>query len=437
MIFDAYGQPARMRPQLMRLTSATVEDSAVVTFDFPTTTGVHYSSWSLPGYERQENRLSIRTDRGELVMTTTLSAFRSIEGSVEVEHQLDHETGFNIAPDYSGAGISAELRVLTGGDDEGAVSVERAATIERGLFALYEHADWPLSFVAPPRESSVAVATPRADRDDVILDARSAALLGTPPAEIPWDRSWAAVEVDIASLPLALRHIDGGRLRVTVPNFLPQARLLSERRYGPVVRGMGTGGALVAAREFAGVLASERGATFWAGVTALVAAELARLPRSFRGSVLLHPYIADLAIALEQYERLDRLLRLLRSSGREIGLHSNLARLATNAVALLTTTPEILSVLASPRSTSVLSTIRVDLASADRLRRVHLTAEVGPAPLFVHHAAAASELEISGADSMLVSALVDPQTFQAVERGMRTRWDRAFPGVELPSSVMQ
>jgi len=441
VIIEAFGL-ASQDAELARLVSSSVEDSAIVRFDYPKIVGAHYSSWCMPGYERQENRLSIRTDMGELVITTALAAFRSNDGAIEVDHQLDYDTGFNIAPDYSGSGIAAELRALTNGHGDTAASIEQAIRIERQLFAMYEHARFVERFSpSQPHESRSddrPASAPRSDHDsDVVLDARSAALFGTSGAHLRWDNAGQTFEVDVATLPFARRHVDDALLRVTVPNFLPKARLLSERRYRAVLAAMGIRGVASAAWHTAAAMPSERALTFWAGAVALVAAELAQLPRDFRGVVLLHPYITDLAIALERYDQFERLLSLIASGQRRFGVHSNLGKLAANALSLVTIAPHVLSVLASPHSSNMIAQMRADLHEVERLRAVHLTAEVGPAPVFVHRAAATKELQIKGADSLLISALVDPRLFTSVESAVRSQWAHAFPGVDLPDVVLQ
>jgi hypothetical protein len=77
------------------------------------------------------------------------------------------------------------------------------------------------------------------------------------------------------------------------------------------------------------------------------------------------------------------------------------------------------------------------LDALERLRGVHLTAEIGPAPRLVHQAAANALLDITGADTVLVSALVDENVFAAAEHAVRGRWGEAFPGIELPHAVLQ
>jgi NADH dehydrogenase len=438
MILAAFGPSSSTSTEFLKLVSVAVEDSAVVKFAYPELSGTHYSSWCIRGYERQENRLSIMTDRGELVVTTALAAFQSHDGVTEALHQLDYDTGFNIAPDYSGGGISSELTALTRGRAGSATSADQAAQIERQLFALYEQAKSVVRFSAP--EIAVgrrAAPSENSRRHDLVVDVRSGSVMGTTPDEIPWDASWPAAEVDSVALPYALSRLDGSLLRVTVPSFLPKARLLSERRYMTVLKEMGARGLIAGGFRAASVLPSEHGLTFWTAAIALIAAELAGLPRRFQGTVMLHPYITDLAIALERYEQLDRLLRLLRSSGRRIGLHSNLGRFAGNALALIATTPDVLSVLTTTKPTGTMATIRSDMASVERLRGVHLTAEVGPAPTFVHQAVASRQLDLTDADSVLVSGLTESGVLDAVERSLRARWNMAFPGTELPEIVLR
>jgi predicted dehydrogenase/nucleoside-diphosphate-sugar epimerase len=438
MIVSAFGPSSSTRTELARLVSVAVEDSAVVRFTYPQVSGTHYSSWCIPGYERQENRLSIATDRGELVITTALASFQPHDGAIQVLHQLDYDTGFNIAPDYSGGGIAAELTSLTRRHGGAAASADEAAAIERQLFALYEDAKTVARFTGRDAANTrPAAASTVKGRRDLVVDLRAASLIGTPAEEVPWDASWPAAEVDLVALPRVLDKIDSTRLRVTVPSFLPKARLLSERRYATVVKEMGARGFIAAGLRAASVLPSERGLTFWTAAVALVAAELAQLPGGYKGTVMLHPYITDLAIALERYDQLDRLMRLLGSSRRPIGMHSNLAKLAGNSLALIPTTPNVLSVLTTTGPASALAGVRADMASIERLRGVHLTAEVGPAPTFVHEAVASGQLALTGADSVLVSAVAKPAVRHVVEQSVRVRWDMAFPGTELPEIVLR
>ena len=84
----------------------------VLNFVYPEFKGSHYCSWSIDGYPRQENRLIIWTEKGQLILTGSVGVFVSNSGEVDISHQLDFDVGFNLAPDYAGAGFTNELRDL-------------------------------------------------------------------------------------------------------------------------------------------------------------------------------------------------------------------------------------------------------------------------------------------------------------------------------------
>ena len=69
----------------------------VLKLGYPEFTGKHYCSWSINGYPRQENKLIIRTEQGQLILTGSVGVFVNNAGEVEITHQLDFNVGFNLA----------------------------------------------------------------------------------------------------------------------------------------------------------------------------------------------------------------------------------------------------------------------------------------------------------------------------------------------------
>jgi hypothetical protein len=433
-IHEAFGPPRRVAVQTRRLHSREVEDSAVIRFEYDGFSGTHWSSWSIDGFQRQENRLVVWTDRGRLTLTLSTGVFERSGGGIELTHQLEDEVGFNLAPDYAGAGISAELRDLGAPAADGsAMTLSRALGIERLLFSVYAAAEPVDRFdsgagepdVAPAPQDAAAPGTSRRICD--LREVEPGRL-----AELEPGGGWDGALVYTDGLAATAGWSD---LRVTVPNFLRQTRLINEKRYLDVLRSFGPRGVVRAGLVAMPAVARDRGVGFWAAAGALLAGDLARVPAGFAGTLLLHPYLSDLALALDQLERLETLLGILRRHRprARIGLHSNLWRDAVNASALLKRPPDALSLLASPTGRT-LAAARAALDLDPSLGGLELTAEVGPAPLRVHRLARADpERWTGGAGAVLVGGLADDRLFAATEKGMAARWERAFAGTALPT----
>ncbi|HEX5719796.1 MAG TPA: Gfo/Idh/MocA family oxidoreductase [Thermoanaerobaculia bacterium] len=432
-IHEAFGPPRGVTVQTRRLHSREVEDSAVIRFEYDGFSGTHWSSWSIDGFQRQENRLVVWTDRGRLTLTLSTVLFEPLRGGIELTHQLEDEVGFNLAPDYAGAGISAELRDLGGIGDVAAdaMTLSRALGIERLLFSVYAAAEPVDRFDAGPAELEEAPAqrdTPVPGNVRRICDLREV----EPGAELD-PGAWDGALVYTGGIAAVSGWSD---VRVTVPNFLRQTRWINEKRYLDVLRSFGPAGVIRAGLVATPAVAKERGVGFWAAAGALLAGDLARVPAGFSGTLLLHPYLSDLALALDRLDKLEALLSILRRHRprARIGLHSNLWRDAVNAAALLPRPPDALSLLASPTGRT-LAQARAALDLDPTLRDLELTAEVGPAPLRVHRLARAEPERWTGGDgAVLIGGLADERLFAAAERGMAARWEKAFAGTAPPSA---
>lgn len=450
MIIAAFGDPLEVSAQFLHIHSSDVEDSTVTRFRYPLFEGTHYCSWSVQGYPRQENRLIIWTDRGQLILTGSLGVFVPYTGEYLLRHQLDFNVGFNLAPDYAGGGFSQELTDLaTSVRTRRAppVDLETAMRIETTLFKIYGVAQRVEVFdqkgpsvlpqwaerCASPAQSSVSVSC------KLVLDLRDLSasfvqhyLFGRDQhQQSKWFQVTASHVAKISDSTL-----ESHQLRVTVPNFLEQSRLLGTRQYTRILRQIGLQGILAAGRSAVPAMVRERGFTFWAAAIGLLAADLARIPYRFRGSLLLHSYLTDLALTLDRWDVLERMLHTMRGlrPHARVGFHSNLAADAWNTLPLLDLPVDHVSLLTSPDGLQLPEIMR-------SLRTMEhppaLTAEVGPAPLAVHRAAlAAPHKWAHGAQELLLDAAVDPVVGVLVQREKTGAWGRAFPHLSLPDAVL-
>lgn len=123
----------------------------------------------------------------------------------------------------------------------------------------------------------------------------------------------------------AAAGVQGARIAVTVPDFLTYARLINTGQAAQVVRqaGMNARTALAGLRALPGVAAHPLRALkmdFWLFAKAMLQYDLALLPASFNGMVMLHPYLADFAFTLE---RRNFLQAFFHAAGkRPAGIHT-------------------------------------------------------------------------------------------------------------------
>lgn len=88
--------------------STEVEDALIAQFNIRATKCTLVTSWSVPGYARPYSLVELECERGTLRMeNATVSVIQ--DGSINLlETQLDSPLAFNMAPDYTGGGFSAE-----------------------------------------------------------------------------------------------------------------------------------------------------------------------------------------------------------------------------------------------------------------------------------------------------------------------------------------
>ncbi len=477
MVLAAFGEPTSVEAEARAIVSSEVEDSMVLRYTYPGFTGTHCASWSIPGYQRQENRLVIRAERGVLVLTASVAVFVPNGGEPEVCHQLDFDVGFNLAPDYAGAGFTQEAHDLvesTRTGREPPMGVRAAQRVEQLLFRAYDVAKTVHEFSAPAEQPAIAVADAQGSLQNHAWGPAAgvpgaAAALGWPLAgpgpakpaesnsatrferlidlrelapatvgEFMSDSSaskWDGFVVTTAHLADVARASDGGAsLRVTVPDFLTQSRLLMGGRFGEVLGRLGPRGVMGAGFAAVPAVARARGVTFWAAAIGLLAGELAAIPRGFAGTLLLHGYLTDIALALGETASLDRMLRLCRRQhpSARVGFHTNLASAAHAALPLIDTEVDDISALTSPRGLRLTETIRALQAYGPAV-----AAEVGPAPAFVHALAAETPSAwTQGAGAIVLGPVADAVLGARLRSDKQAAWQTAFPGLVMLEAAL-
>jgi nucleoside-diphosphate-sugar epimerase/predicted dehydrogenase len=449
IIQTALGDPNHIEARSVRIHSENVEDSIVVDLDYGAFTGRHYCSWSIGGFPRQENLLRVRTDRGELVISGGLATFQADDGTLEVLHGLDTDVGFNLAPDYVGAGFTTELgrlRDAARGGPLAPMDVARASGIERVLFGAYrvakdaqafeERAEAIVPVTTEPRLRGIPM--PEGAGPGRLLDLKGidaamvAEYLSRPGGTRPWD-GFVVYPQQVRVVPSAL--LEGGRVSVTVPDFPTQGRLISLGRQREVVKGLGVRGVIAAVLAAGPQGLRDRSPTFWVGALGLLGGAMSAIPRGFDGGVLLHPALVDLALALRRHDMLERLLSICRKAQPEaqIGFHTNLAAEAADALPLLDVEVGVLSILASPNSDGDGVVAELRAVSPGPVR---IVAEVGPAPFVIQRTAAAQpHAWAHGADAVLIGAVADEHLRARIGKDRARAWSEAFPGLAVPEGI--
>ena len=452
MIQAAFDDPVSIEAQSLPLYFPEIEDSMVTTFQYPGFQGVHYCSWSIRGCPRQKNRLVVRTERGHLILTASVGVFVERNGESDLRHQLDYEVGFNLAPNYAGAGFSRELADLKDSVRDGQVApmnVSRTIQLEELLFRIYAGAR-PVSRFEMDRKlrgglndkkpsfESAATRPPLSLKRVLDLRELSRAAVGRYFSGSAQDGMWDEYLLIPSQLRgISRRWLTSGRLRVTVPDFLQLSRLLWAKQYLQLLGEMGIKGVFSGGWVALPELIKERGVKFWVGVMVFLAAGLARVPSSYRGSLLLHSYVTDLALALERRDVLERMLKIcrrLRPRAR-IGFHTNLAGEAANVLPLLSTQVDEISVLTSPQGLNLSRSIHLLREISEG--RTALTAEVGLAPAVVHQIAARSpEGWTHRADAILLGVWADTKLAELLQAEKAEAWSEAFPGLSMPEAAL-
>lgn len=458
MIHSAFGEPLSVEAQSLKLYSTEVEDSMVLKLGYPEFTGKHYCSWSINGYPRQENKLIIRTEQGQLILTGSVGVFVNNAGEVEITHQLDFNVGFNLAPDYAGAGFTNELNDLRAAAitrQPAPMNLSETIRLEHLMFKAYDASRESKSFsdgddnITDQTSATVGLRVARGYMREGkasngvrrVLDLRDlpaedvAAYLGSATSRPDWSE-YLLIPAQLRKLPP--RSLMDKQLRVTVPDFLSQSRLLSTARYREVLKQMGAGGVAMAVRTVVPMIIRERGLNFWVAAMGLLAAALHDVPSQFKGTLLLHGYLTDLAFGLRRLDMLERMLAICRRARPQarLGFHTNMTGDALNFLRLAREPVDEVSALTSPRAlagSEAFEAMRLAVGAG----KLRVTAEVGLAPDVVHRVAFdAPDCWAHGADALLIGPGAEAVLNEARRGRVEQEWAKVFPGLSLPEGVV-
>jgi NADH dehydrogenase len=442
MITAALGTPVSVKSQSVSLYSTEVEDTLFAQLDYQGFSGKHYCTWSLKGFNRLESTLVIRTTQGRVWMTPGLCIFVREDGECEVVHQLDFPGQFNMAPDYAGAGFSAEFADLEKAARTGArppMDILEAVKLEHVLQNIYSSGATVKKLLGyPDKEEFKApsylrlAGSPESGKPRKILDLRESSCESA--AEmLRQPNAWDAFQFYPVHARCALNAgTPAGKIRFTAPDFLGQTRMLLSGQAAGLLRQMGIGGIMKAGFAATPLVLKEKGATFWVAATGFLAAGLAGIPKGFSGTILLHGYLADLALGVRRPDRLDAMLAIIRKSFPQarIGFHSGMAGEAINALATLDTKVDEVSIISSPGSLDARRYF--PLVPAGTV----LTAEVGMAPTMAQRLASMEPGKWAhGASAVLVGGSADQYLAGGRVEKIENGWENAFPGLKMPGEV--
>lgn len=455
MICEAFGDPERVSGETVRLFSDAVEDSLVARFEYPELRGTLYASWAIPAYPNPENRLVVSTDQGRLVCTNSLAFFCRHDGEVTwIDHQLNHREGFNLAPDFSGGGVTAELQQLCRLTRDGKaprVGLEEGAALEKVLHTIYAQSVERQSFSTPSGgQDGIESRIPRAERSagNGADDSRE-----EPATRIVWDirrvdprasARWPAVtQGNDAWMMLAPQShrwralgMPSRAQTVVLPDFLHYGRLLGAGQALPLLRILGGRATGSLGWQALRSVLHRRGVTFWVAVESLLAADLAHVPRAFDGTLLLHPFVTDLAVALDLASQLDRLLHLIATRRRraQVGVATSILPDTLAALVYARQPPAAVHFLSSPAS-PVLARTLAEYRKLEPFACCRFVAEVGAVPGLLAAAAGSRPQEwCNGAEAVVVEPVTAPWTELQRQR-LEVLWRRAFPGLPFNESA--
>ena len=275
----------------------STEDGAVLRLRAGGIAGTFTTAWHLPGFDMPENHLRIDTDRGYVLCTTSCAAFVS-DDELRFVHQVDADTGFDLAPMDAGGAFWNEQDLLAR-REPGANSLELAGRIEELITGVYRTADRitapAVAGTPPPRPAHLepAATTP-------IPDLRGA------PAGV--DAAWSGPALIGTESPAVGRE----NMIVALPDAPGHFRTLTNKGAATLVRELGVTRLGRAAFGVSPLRAASAAHRPWEALLVLLRAELRRLPREYRGALVVDAYLVDLATATGNIEVVIAALEDLR-----------------------------------------------------------------------------------------------------------------------------
>jgi predicted dehydrogenase/nucleoside-diphosphate-sugar epimerase len=311
------------------------EDGAALALRAGGVPGTFATAWHLPGFDMPENHLRIDTDRGVVLCTTSCAAFVGVaergpergrgaeggatqEGELQVVHQVDADRGFDLAPMDAGGAFWAEQDGLAR-RVAGPNSLELATRIEDTITQVYATA--PRLAPAPGRVAP-SPGTPAADGGRVLPDRRGA------PGTVRWTGPALSGTASFSDDPDSI---------VALPDAPGHFRTLTNDGPLTLVRELGLGPLGRAAIGVSPRRAATTGGRPWEALLVLMRAELARVPRTYHGALVVDAYLVDLATATGDVAPIADALDDLRAAcpNARVGVEVNAtARLAPHVPAL-------------------------------------------------------------------------------------------------------
>jgi hypothetical protein len=299
-----------------------------------------------------ENHLRIDTDRGVVVCTTSCAAFIG-DDEVHVIHQVDADRGFDLAPMDAGGAFWAEQDLLARRED-GPNSLELAARIEDAITKVYATA----ARVDPPAIPVAPTPVPDARGDGRVVPDLRGAPRGTTAA-------WAGPAL-VGTQGLA--ELGTGDAIVALPDAPGHFRTLTNRGPVALVRDLGFGSLARAGFGLSPLGAATAGGRPWEILLVLLRAELRRVPRTYRGALVVDAYLVDLATATGHIAAIGAALMDLRAGcpGARVGVEVNATGRLVPQVAAIASDLDVVVALGSPAGTQ-LSALRELLPSTTEL----------------------------------------------------------------------
>lgn len=168
IVFRLFGIPQQVDGARWGIHSSEVEDVVCARLRYADLTGELLSSWSAPGYPRPRNLVEVKCERGTVIIENFGTRIVSGGRTQQFWSQREFDVGYNVSPDYTGSGFSAEhrnfVRLVRGqiSTDENwsekSVGVEEASALEKWMFHFYDKV--PLELPANDRLTTIY-----ADRD--------------------------------------------------------------------------------------------------------------------------------------------------------------------------------------------------------------------------------------------------------------------------------
>jgi hypothetical protein len=290
----------------------STEDGAMLRMRAGDIAGTFTTAWHLPGFDMPENHLRIDTDRGFLLCTTACAAFVGTD-ELRFVHQVDADTGFDLAPLDAGGAFWNEQDLLAR-REPGANSLELAGRIENLITGVYRTAER----IAPPRVAGMRMVVP--NYTDHAASGPMPDLRGAP-AGVERASGAALVGTEHRSLQSG----GGAGMIVALPDAPGHFRTLTNKGATTLVRELGVARLGLAAFGVSPLAAASAGGRPWEALLVLLRAELRRLPRAYRGALVVDAYLVDLATATGNIQVVKAALDDLRSYCRDarVGIEVN------------------------------------------------------------------------------------------------------------------